>query len=233
LGDDQYEDGEYDDFLLSYDLSWGRIKSITNPSPGNHEYQTPGATGYYDYFGSLAGNPLQGYYSYDLGTWHMVSMNSNCSQIGGCGEGSIQLEWLKDDLAQSTANCILAYWHHPKFSSGSHGNNLSYNDFWRVLYQNNADVILVGHDHIYERFAPQDPDGNFNSQGLTQIIVGTGGKSHFPIGTIQPNSLMVNSGTFGVLKMALQDSSYYWEFLPEAGKTFTDLGTADCNIKSP
>ncbi|HET6622980.1 MAG TPA: Calx-beta domain-containing protein, partial [Gaiellaceae bacterium] len=155
LGDLQYEDATRAKFGASYDPSWGRLRSITRPVPGNHEYRTDGADGYFGYFGAAAGDPAKGYYSYDLGGWHLVALNSSCSEVGGCGAGSRQERWLRADLAASSAPCTLAYWHHPRFSSGSHGSDPSYEAFWRALYEAGADVVLVGHDHDYERFAPQ------------------------------------------------------------------------------
>ena len=155
LGDIQYEDGAYSKFLASYDPSWGRVKSITKPAPGNHEYQSGSAADYYRYFGAAAGDPAKGYYSYDLGGWHLVALNSNCSFVGGCGAGSPQEQWLRADLAAHPASCTLAYWHHPRFSSGAHGSDATYTAFWQALYDANAEVVLVGHDHDYERFAPQ------------------------------------------------------------------------------
>ncbi len=157
LGDIQYEDGAYSKFLASYDPSWGRVKSITKPVPGNHEYRdrrAPRAT-----TGTSARRPAipaKGYYSFDLGGWHLVALNSNCSAVGGCGTGSPQEQWLRADLAAHPATCTLAFWHHPRFSSGLHGSDSTYTAFWQALYDANADVVLVGHDHDYERFAPQD-----------------------------------------------------------------------------
>lgn len=230
LGDSQYEFGGVPAYLQSYDPSWGRVKSITKPSPGNHEYITPSATGYYDYFGTTAGDRTKGYYSFNLGSWHLISLNSNCSDIGGCGPGSAQAIWLENDLLSNPADCTLAYWHHPRFSSGSlHGNDIAFDEFWRLLYNNNADVVLVGHSHNYERFAPQDPDANPDPQGIRQFIVGTGGNFQTPIGVLQPNSEVFNSGAFGVLELTLRPTSYDWEFISEAGGTFTDSGIGICN----
>ena len=158
LGDTQYEDGAYEKFVASYDPSWGRVKSITKPAPGNHEYESPGATGYYRYFGRAAGDPRKGYYSFDVGRWHLIALNSNCSAVGGCGAGSPQEQWLRRDLAAHPAACTLAYWHHPRFSSGLHGSDSTYTAFWQALYDAGADVVLSGHDHDYERFARADAE---------------------------------------------------------------------------
>jgi hypothetical protein len=228
LGDNQYEDGALTKFQQSFDPSWGRVKNIIHPAAGNHEYQTAGASGYYQYFGAAAGDPTKGYYSYDIGTWHIIALNSNCSQVGGCGMGSPQEQWLKADLSAHPNACTLAYWHHPRFSSGDHGNHSSYDAFWKALYAANVEVVLNGHDHDYERFAPQNPSGAADPNGIQEFVVGTGGKNHYSFGTIQPNSLVRNSDTYGVLKLTLHPTSYDWQFVPEAGKTFTDSGTRNC-----
>ena len=185
LGDAQYECGSLQAFMQSYDLSWGRVKSITYPVVGNHEYQTTGgvdcttanagATGYFDYFGSAAGTRGQGYYSYDIGAWHIVALNSNCAEVGGCDASSPQGQWLQADLSTHTNMCTLAYFHHPLFSSGTHASSNSL-PFWQLLYQYNADLILNGHDHLYERFAPQSPNGMADPiNGIRQFTIGTGG----------------------------------------------------------
>ena len=197
------------------------------PSAGNHEYNTAGATGYYGYFGTAAGDPAKGYYSYDLGDWHIVVLNSNISFI----DASAQLTWLSADLSASTKSCTLAYWHHPRFSSGSgHGNNAAMQPFWDALYAADADVVLNGHDHDYERFAPQTPTGVADSQrGIREFVVGTGGRALYALGTLRANSQMFNASTFGVLKLTLSAGTYSWQFIPVAGQTFTDSGTASCH----
>jgi len=229
LGDAQYFVGEISAFLQSYDPTWGRVKSITKPSPGNHEYFTPAAVGYYDYFGTTAGDRTMGYYSFNLGSWHLISLNSNCIDVGGCGPGSPQAIWLENDLLSNPADCTLAYWHQPRFSSGFHGNDITYDEFWRLLHNNNADVVLVGHDHNYERFAPQDPDANLDAQGIRQFIVGTGGQFLRPIEVLRANSEVFESEAFGVLELTLKPTSYDWEFIGEEGESFTDSGTGICN----
>ena len=228
LGDTQYENGSLTKYQQSFDPSWGRAKSIIRPSVGNHEYLTAGASGYYNYFGAAAGNPSQGYYSYNIGAWHLIALNSNCSQVGGCGAGSPQELWLKSDLAAHPTMCTLAYWHHPRFSSGEHGSNTSYDAFWRDLYAARAEIVLNGHDHDFERFAPQNPSGAADANGIQEFVVGTGGKNHYAFTTIQPNSVVRNPDTYGILKLTLHASSYDWQFVPEAGKTFTDSGTRNC-----
>ncbi|MEO5903140.1 MAG: Ig-like domain-containing protein, partial [Gemmatimonadaceae bacterium] len=227
LGDNVYDSGTSTEFTNCYDPTWGRFKTRTNPAPGNHDYVTPGASGYYGYFGSAAGDPAKGYYSYDLGDWHIIALNSNIAR----NAGSAQEQWLRVDLAASTKSCTLAYWHHARFSSGlEHGNDVSLQPLWQALYDANADVILSGHDHDYERFAPQTPAGAADpATGIREFVVGTGGRSHYILGTLQPNSQVFNGTTYGVLKMTLSAGSYSWEFIPVAGATFTDSGTANCH----
>ncbi len=232
LGDNVYDSGTATEYTNCYGPSWGRHKARTKPTPGNHEYNTANASGYYGYFGSLAGDPSKGYYSYDLGNWHIIVLNSNsdCSTIS-CAAGSAQEQWLRADLAANQTVCTLAYWHHPRFNSGaSHGNDVNVAPFWNALYDLNADVILNGHEHVYERFAPQSPTaGADNARGIRQFTVGTGGRSHYTFGTIQPNSEARNGNTYGVLKLTLHATSYDWQFVPVAGGAFTDSGTGQCH----
>jgi hypothetical protein len=230
LGDIQYENGALDKFTASYAPSWGRLKSITRPVPGNHEYLTAGAAGYYSYFGAAAGDPTKGYYSYDVGAWHVVALNSNCSSVGGCASGSPQLAWLKADLAAHPAKCTLAYWHHPLFSSGQHGNNPQVAPLWDALSAGGAELVLSGHDHDYERFAPQTSAGTADpANGIRQFVVGTGGKNHYGLTALRPNTEVQNVDTYGVLKLTLHPTSYDWQFVPEQGRTFTDSGTQQCH----
>jgi len=225
-GDNAYEDGTPQEFTDCYHPSWGRHKARTKPSPGNHDYHTPGASGYYGYFGATAGDPAEGYYSYDLGAWHVVSLNSDID----VSVGSPQLQWLAADLAAHPAACTAAYWHHPRFSSGVHGNDTGMQDLWQVLYDGGVDVVLNGHDHDYERFAPQDPAGNADPvRGIREFVVGTGGRSLRAFAAVASNSGVRNSDTHGVLKLTLYDSRYEWDFIPVAGQTFSDSGTADCH----
>ena len=229
LGDLAYESGAASDFSC-YDASWGRFKARTRPAPGNHEYLTADAGPYFAYFGAAAGSPSRGYYSYNLGRWHIIALNSNCGNAGGCEAGSPQDVWLRHDLARHRRRCTLAYWHHALFSSGQHGNNTDVKPMWDDLYRAGADVVLNGHDHDYERFAPQTPTGVLDpKRGIREFVVGTGGKNHYRVGAPIANSRVRNDDTFGILKLSLRPSSYAWQFLPEAGKTFTDAGSTGCH----
>jgi chitodextrinase len=238
LGDNQYYCGGYLGFQQSYDPTWGQVKSITHPAVGNHEYVTSGGTdcdaagkagGYYKYFGAAAGNPAQGYYSYDVGTWHLIALNTQCSAAGGCGTTSPQGKWLNADLAAHTNFCTLAYFHIPLYSSGGRASSNA-KSFWQTLYNANADLILSAHDHTYERFAPQDANGNLDvTRGMREFVVGTGGANHTSFTTIVANSEVRNSDTFGILQLTLHPTSYDWVFVPEAGKTFSDSGTTSCH----
>jgi hypothetical protein len=237
LGDDQYENGSLSDFQSYYDPTWGRFKSVTHPAPGNHEYQTTGAAGYFDYFNGVgnstgpADDRSAGYYSFDIGSWHIVALNSNCTNIGSCSAGSPEETWLRNDLATHPAACTLAYMHHPRWSSDSGvGSQPQVAPLVQALYDYHADLMLAGHAHTYERFGPQDPAGNADTaNGLVEIISGTGGKSEFAFSsTILPNSL-VHADTLGALKLTLHPWSYDWEFVPAAGQTFSDSGTGLCH----
>jgi hypothetical protein len=227
IGDNAYNNGTTTEFNNYYQPTWGRHKARTRPAPGNHDYNTSGASGYYGYFGSLAGPAGQGYYSYNVGTWHIVSLNSNISMSGG----SAQERWLRSDLAANPKPCTLAYWHHPLFTSGAtHAPSTSTRPLYQALYDYNADVVLFGHNHQYERFAPQNPSGGHDTaRGLRSFVAGMGGVDHYSFGTIQANSEARNSDTFGLLKFTLHANSYDWQFVPEAGKTYNDSGTGSCH----
>ena len=247
LGDLQYFCGSKEAFAQSYDPSWGRVKDKTLPVPGNHEYvadkdlppdpehtgcdaSNRNAAGYFDYFGAQAGNPAKGYYSLDIGTWHVVALNSNCREAGGCKQSSPQLEWLRQDLAAHPAPCTLAFWHHPRFSSGKYGVDDDYTDFWSELYAAGVDVVLNGHEHVYERFGPQDPSGQPDpARGIRQFIVGTGGSNQSDFVDVLPNSEVRENTTFGVLRMTLHPDRYDWEFVAAAGGVFADRGTDSCD----
>jgi acid phosphatase type 7 len=231
VGDNVYNSGTLTEFNNYYRPTWGRHKARTKPSVGNHEYLTAGASGYFDYFGMAAGARNKGYYSYNLGAWHIISLNSMCENVGGCGATSPMLTWLKNDLAANSEKaCTLAYFHHPLFSSGPHGNQTKMRSSWDALYAANADVVVSGHDHDYERFAPQSPSGVADaSRGIREFVVGTGGASHYAFGTIKANSQVRNATTYGVLKLTLNSNSYNWQFVPVAGQSFTDSGTTSCH----
>ena len=225
-GDNAYENGADSDYANCYQPTWGRHKTRTRPSPGNHEYNTSGAAGYFNYFGASAGPAGRGYYSYDLGDWHIISLNSSVSM----SVGSAQEQWLRADLVASTKQCTLAYWHHPRFSSGSHGSSTASQPLWQALYDANADVVIVGHDHNYQRFAPQTPNGAADPvRGIRQFVAGMGGRSHYTFGTPIANTEAYNTDTDGVLKLTLSSGSYSWEFVSVAGGTFTDSGRGSCH----
>ena len=243
LGDVQYYCASYAAMLGSYDLSWGRVKAKTYPTVGNHEYLTHGgsspstgcdasntnAAGYYQYFGARAGLPSQGYYSFDIGAWHLISLNTQCSSVGGCSASSPQGTWLAADLAAHPNQCTLAFFHIPLFSSGGRASSNA-NGFWQLLYAARADVILNGHDHIYERFAPQTPTGTLDAvNGIREFIIGTGGANLTSLATTAANSEVRSSSVFGVLDLTLRATGYDWQFVPEAGKTFNESGSAPCH----
>jgi hypothetical protein len=235
LGDNQYNNGllsEYDS-AGAYNDTWGQFNSIIDPVPGNHEYGASStAAGYFTYFGASA---RSGYYSWDLGSWHIVALNSSCSD-SGCENSiagttsSAEVSWLQADLAAHPNQCILAYWHHPRFSSGFVGNSPGVAPFWNALYAAHADVVLNGHDHLYERFAQQDPSQNPTSEGIRQFVAGTGGESLFTMGTIQPNMEAVDNLSFGVLFLTLHSNSYDWAFRGVNG-TVLDSGSTACHAK--
>lgn len=223
LGDNAYSSGTAEQFAECYHPSWGRHRERTRPVPGNHDYGTPGAAPYFDYFGENAGEPGKGYYSYDLGDWHVIALNSEID----IEAGSEQLAWLAADLAANPATCTVAYWHHPRFSSGSHGSDSDLRDLWRMLDEAGVDLALTGHDHDYERFAPQDADGNADPDGIRQFVVGTGGADLRPFDGVEPNSERRIDGTAGVLKLELYEDSYRWTFIATDG-TVRDEGEGAC-----
>ena len=225
-GDNAYSNGTADQFARCYGPTWGRHKARTRPSPGNHDYRAAAGAPYYAYFGALAGDSGRGYYSYELGAWHAISLNSNISMKAG----SPQERWLRADLAAHPTVCTLAYWHHPRFSSGEHGNSRAPQPLWQALYDANADVVISGHDHTYERFAPQTPAGKRDTRrGIREFIVGTGGAEFYEFPITRANSEVRNNATHGVIKLTLRADGYDWEFVPVAGGTFRDSGSGTCH----
>jgi len=234
-GDLAYERGSPTEFQNCYGPTWGKFKDRTKPALGNHEYGGPTADGYFQYWGAQAGPKGKGFYSYDLGRWHIVVLNTNCNKkgMGGCGKDSPQETWLREDLAKHPDACILAYGHHALFSSGvlkEHALHPLMRPLWQDLYDAHADLILAGHEHSYERFAPQDPNGKPDpAHGIREIVAGTGGRNHDPLGFATPNSEVREWKTYGVLKLTLAPGKYNWEFIPVEGSTFRDSGSGVCH----
>jgi len=242
FGDTQYESGTLSDFNQSFDPSWGRLKAKLRPAPGNHEYLTSGASGYFDYFNGPgnssgpAGDRGKGYYSHDLGNWHLIAANSNCGSVGGCGVGSPQYTWLQNDLAQDSHPCSVIYMHHPLASSDTRNfdTNPAYQPLLQLFYDDGGELLMVGHSHFYERFARMDAsknaDGNY---GFREIVVGTGGRNVYGFGSIRPLSEARNGASFGVIQLTLAADQYTWTFIPVPGQTFTDSGTESCHGAHP
>lgn len=227
-GDNAYENGTAAEYRDCYGPTWGAFRDRTSPAPGNHDYGTSGAGGYFGYFGIRAGPVASGWYAYDLGDWRIYALNSNCGQVS-CAAGSEQEQWLRADLATNPRACVLAYWHHPRFSSGQHGNDAEVAPLWNALHDARAEVVINGHDHDYERFAPQTPAGAADpARGIREFVVGTGGASLRSFSTIRANSEIRNSTTFGVLKLTLSSGSYTWQFVPAGSGTFNDSGSGTC-----
>jgi 3',5'-cyclic AMP phosphodiesterase CpdA len=220
LGDNAYDDGTLAEFNRYYAPTWGRHRRITHPVPGNHDYNTPGAAGYFDYFGRAARDPARAYYSFDLGAWHLIALNSEMPH----DMGSAQVAWLKRDLAASGAKCTLAYWHRPRFTAGRYSDLVEYTPFWRALWNANADVVLAGHDHNYQRYGPLDPAGVADSaRGIRQFVVGTGGRSRYALRS-DSRRVAGTDSVYGVLKLTLHPASFDFSFVPEAGETYSDSG---------
>lgn len=227
MGDHAYPKGSARSFSECYDLSWGRHKARTRPSPGNHDLRTSNGAPYYKYFGENAGPRGLGYYSYDLGSWHIISLNSGAP----ADRRSKQIKWLSNDLKDNPAKCTLAYWHVPQFSSGAHGNHRDMLEAWRLLYESGAEVVVNGHDHDYERFAPQDPNGKADPErGIREFVVGTGGGGVYRFKETVPNSEVRNWDSYGVIKFTLYPDRYEWEFVTAEGEPFEDAGSAECHL---
>jgi 3',5'-cyclic AMP phosphodiesterase CpdA len=226
VGDNAYDSGSAEEFEECYTPTWGRHRARTRPAPGNHDVRTDHGRPYYEYFGDNAGPEGRGYYSYDLGSWHIISLNSE----GDMRAKSSQGRWLQEDLKANPSECILAYWHRPRFSSGPHGSNRKLHDFWRLLYEAGADIVLSGHDHDYERFAPQNPKGKADpKRGIRQFVVGTGGGGVYQFKRPRPNSEIRDNSTYGVLKLTLGPGRYQWEFVPVTVGKFSDSGSGTCS----
>jgi hypothetical protein len=232
LGDLQYNDGSLEDFQTYYEPTYGRVREITHPVIGNHKYHTPDGDGYWDYWGAQAGPRDQGWYSFDLGDrWHLVALNTNCDEVG-CGSTSAQVQWLRADLAANDRPCVLAFAHHPRWSSGkAPGNNPTVDPFVRVLQRNGVELLVSGHSHNYERFARQRPDGTVAADGIRQFVVGTGGRSVGPANGFErpfsANSQFRLAHVFGLLRLSLTDTGYWWSFVDELGRV-RDSGTNRC-----
>ena len=228
LGDIQYEAGALGAFAASYHPTWGRLRAVTRPVPGNHEYRTASAAPYFRYFGSRAGDPARGYYSYELGNWHVVALlelRVRRRVRGRVGAGALA----SCRPRRSAARCTLAYWHHPRYSSGWHGSDATYAAFWQALVDADADLVLVGHDHGYERFAPQNARGGRDlARGIREFVVGTGGRSLRPFTRVSPNSEARDATSFGVLELTLGADAYEWRYRPAVG-WFADAGSARCH----
>jgi len=224
-GDNAYFHGSEQEFASCYAPTWGRHKWRTRPAVGNHEYETDGGAPYYRYFGAAAGDSGKGYYSYEIGSWHIIVINS----VIDVAPGSPQEQWLRADLASHPTLCTAAYWHYPLFSSGLYEETVI-KPIWQALYEAGADVVISGHDHLYERFAPQTPDGLADlERGIRQFTIGTGGYGHHRVGEVAANSQVRNTDTYGLLKLTLLDGRYEWEFIPVHGGRFFDRGSYDCH----
>ncbi|MGH8951422.1 MAG: DUF7594 domain-containing protein [Acidimicrobiia bacterium] len=228
-GDNAYEDGSEASFTNCYDPSWGQHRDITRPAVGSREYRTAGAAPYFAYFGEAAGDPAEGYYSYNFAGWHIIVVNSNCTEIGGCEAGSPQEVWLRQDLADHSTSCTLAYWHQPLFSSRSGGTNPEMLPIFTAFDEADGDVVINGNDHFYERFLPQDPEGSEDEDGVTQFTVGTGGRSLDEFLGPSANSATRFNESFGVLALSLYSGGYDWDYVTPEGTPFTDRGSATCH----
>jgi acid phosphatase type 7 len=229
LGDLVYPTGKLETYKNCYGPNWGQFLKQTKAAIGNHDYAGGTSQGYAAYFGAAAGPNPEHYYSYDLGKWHVVVLNSNCWAVGGCQTDSKQYRWLQADLEKNQTNCTLAYWHHPRFSSALHGNNEFMQDVWALLANSGVELILNGHDHDYERFAPLNANGKPSENGIREFVVGTGGKNEYPFLITKAGSQVRKTNVFGVLELKLKASGYDWKFVPVAGKTFTDSGSTACH----
>ena len=228
VGDLAYPDGSVDAFADCYAPTWGAVRERTRPALGNHDVRTAGAAGYFDYFGQLGGPEPQGYYSYDLGDWHVVVLNSNCRVVGGCDPGSPQYQWLREDLAAADTDNILAYWHHPRYGIGIHGGSTAVDPLWDLTDEHGGDVVISAHDHSYQRFAPVGPDGAATPRGQRQFVVGTGGADLRRLADRHPEILeYAQDDHHGILRIDLDACGYRWRFLPTDGGQPLDHGHTD------
>jgi hypothetical protein len=226
LGDNSNENGTSYEYLNCFGPSWGRFLDRLYPTPGNHDYGTENGSAYYDYFPTIQSVRGNGYYSYDIGSWHIIALNS----VIDMSNDSFQVKWLREDLVSHPALCMLAYWHHPRWTSGTSGNNGHLATIWQILYDHGVEVVVNGNEHMYERFAPMDPTGALDLEhGIREFVAGTGGVSHYPLGEIQPNSQVRDNTAFGVLKFTLYSDGYDWEFIPVDAAGFTDSGSESCH----
>lgn len=235
LGDNAYINGTLDELIDSYDPTWGRHRWRTRPAVGNHEYHSPHAGPYYAYFCGAAGEPFKGYYSYDVGSWHVVVLNSQCVATDGyetgpsCDADSEQAQWLRADLAAHPTRCAAAYWHHPRFSSGGHGDHPGMAAMWRILEDAGVELVLSGHDHDYERFAAMRSNGDADPEhGIRQFVVGTGGATLYDLGAAHRNSEVRIGRTWGVIKLTLHEAAYDWAFI-DRERVVRDSGEGRCH----
>jgi len=234
-GDNAYDLGRYREFRDCYDPTWGRFLDRTRPAPGNHDWATTGADGYFRYFGDQTGPDGRGYYAFDAGSWRVYSLTSDCWAVDGCGRLSDQYAWLQADLESNPRDCVLGVWHHPRFSSGPHGSRRASRPLLKLLYRAGAEVVVNGHDHHYERFGLAGPDGEVDRAfGIRQFVVGTGGAGLYPfVQPLAPNSKVRNASSYGVLRLTLESDGYAWAFVPVPGDTFTDDGQGSCHEPPP
>jgi hypothetical protein len=229
LGDNTQGDGTAEEFAQCYDPTWGVYKHKTHPTPGNHDYRTQDGLPYYEYFGSAAGEVGKGYYSYEIGSWHLIALNSQIDITSH----SPQIQWLEADLILHRNDCTLAYWHRPRFTSSiRQPSDPSLGEIWEMLYKYGVDIVLNGHAHLYERFAPQNPQGIADPNGIRQFVVGTGGGGSLDDYSPIVNSEVIDNQTYGVIKLTLHEFSYEWEFIPIEGQTFTDYGSDNCSVNT-
>lgn len=232
LGDIQYENGTLEKFQSTFSKNWGSLKNIIYPAPGNHEYGTPQASGYYTYFKDGPADVSKGYYSFALNNWHILSLNSNCGEANNCSQDSAQMKWLNEELGKNVAPCTLAFWHHPHFTSGKYLEDTDTKsrstNMWTELSESKVDIVLNGHDHLYERFAKQNSAGQKAEDGIRQFTVGTGGKSHYKQKGSASNSEMIIDDQFGALVLDIEDDRYKWQFR-NVDNQILDSGSQECN----